>query len=120
MENGEGQSQSSSLNFSNMSSRIQRKFASKFKSKRKLVQPLMSKWKRRIKSYSLSESALILFCIVSLYIVNPDFVAFKIIRDIKNSILAKLINFVTSMTIVRALRGEVKLSNVFNPKSWDP
>ena len=79
----------------------------------------MSKWKRRLKSYSLSESALILFCIVSLYIVNPDFIAFKIIRDIKNSFLAKLFNFITSMTVVRALRGEVKLSNVLNPKSWD-
>ena len=80
----------------------------------------MSKWKRRLKSYSLSESALILFCLVSLYIVNPDFVAFKIIRDIKNNVFAKFVNLITSMTIVRALRGEVKLSNVFNPKSWDP
>lgn len=110
----------SPLNFSSMTSRIQRKFANKFKSKRKLVQPLVSKWKRRLQSYSLSEVALLLFCILSLYLVNPDFIVFKKISDVKCGVMGLLSKFFLKSTLVRALRGELKLSNVLNPKSWDP
>jgi hypothetical protein len=31
-----------------------------------------------------------------------------------------LSKFIFSSTLIRAVRGDVKLSNVFNPKSWDP
>ena len=119
--NGGGASESqSSLNFSYMSSKIQRKFASKFKSKKKLVKALVPKWKRRLQSYSLSEAALLLFCLTSLYIVNPDFIVYKKLKDMAGGIYSTLYKFMMQTTIIRAVRGDVKLSNVFNPNTWDP
>ena len=83
-----------------------------------MIQPL-SVWKRRIKTYNIWEMALLTFIIGSLYLVNPDFVAFRMIRSARDSTLGALTSFIMDTKIVKVIRGDIKVSNVFDITSWN-
>ena len=86
-------------------------FANKFKSKKKLVQPL-SKWKRRLQAYSISEIALFVFVLGSLYIVNPDFILFRYIRSFFHNVVSGVTTLVRETRVSKAVRGEIHLTRI--------
>ena len=61
-----------------------------------------------------SELALFLFITGSLYIVNPNFIAFVYIRWIISGIIGFVISLIMSTPIVKALRGELHLTSILD------
>lgn len=99
-------------------SKIQHEFAGKFKSKKKLVHPL-NEWKRRLQTFSLWEAALFIFIVGSLYVVNPNFIAFRYLREIRTTIWSALTGFLLDTKIAKVLTGQIKFSSVFDPNTWN-
>jgi len=77
------------------------------------------KWKRYLQGYGSQELALLMFCFGSLYLVNPDFIAFQYLRSIKNCIFGAIYSFFMETQLIRVTRGEIKVSSVFSAEIWN-
>lgn len=105
------QSNLSSSTLSNLPSQIKSKIQKTYKSAIIKTSHSWKKaraarsWKRWVQRYSLQEVALLVFCLGSLYLVNPDFIAFQYLRCTKNAILGAIYSFFMETQLMKVIRG---------------
>ena len=63
-------------------------------------------------AYNISEMALLLFVFGALYIVNPDFILFRYIRQFFVNLVSGITTLVRETRISKAIRGEINLTRM--------
>ena len=80
--------------------------------KRLSLQP--KRWSRRLRAFYWPETTLFLFIIGSLYIVNPDFFLFSLIRSCYYGVTGAVVALFWESRIAKAIRGDIKFTSIID------